>query len=473
MSILLICPPRETAYGPPAFPRLGLAYLSGALYAHQLEHDIVDLGLHLSDWQNELEGRITNHSIFGITSTTFEFSAAGAVAAYIKARVPDAVIILGGPHATLAGEEILSNQDEFDFILKGEGENVLPEFVRLASDGAHDEIGKLPGIHYRCSREIKGQPVAWINDLDRLAKPRYEKFDLEKYAQAPDSMQLLTSRGCPFGCIYCSVGIVMGRKFRSRSAADIFAEIKSLTTDHGTSAFTFNDDNLTFDIARAKALFSLIIDKGLDVRWNASNGIRVDYLDEELVGLMKESGCEEVAIGIESTDDRILKNLKKGTDLNKIEQAIALLNRFEIPLKGFFLVGSPGETRRDVLDSLEFAKNHLKNARFSMLTPYPGTALWQWVSENNYWTANNPIEDIVKYTHIGDGKTCYATPAFPKTEKESTYREVYRQWDEFSHAQSVIGKIKYRIRSCPGLFRLAKWSYQNLKKTLKIFSQPA
>jgi radical SAM superfamily enzyme YgiQ (UPF0313 family) len=463
---LLICPPQKTVYGRPAFPRLGLAYLSGALFEQGIDHDIIDLSLYLDDWPKVLEARLNNHTTFGITSTTFEFKAARQVANHINNHVPDALIILGGPHATLTGQKILTDQPEFDYILKGEGERVLPEFVRSVENDAQNDIERLPGVYQRNSRGINGGRISWIKNLNRISQPRYEKFELEKYAEAPKAMQVLTSRGCSFGCIYCSVGIVMGRKFRFRDPDNIISEIEDLITTYGSSSFSFNDDNLTFDIDRAKALCRLIIDKGLNIRWNASNGIRVDYLDEELVVLMKDSGCEEVAIGIESTNNEILRNLKKGTNLKKIEQAIALFRKYEIPLKGFFLVGSPGETRQDVFNSLAFAKKHLKNARFSMLTPYPGTALWQWVSENNYWTEEKPIEEIINYTHIGEGKTCYETPSFSKNEKESTYQEIYRQWDQFSHSLSFTGRLKYRINAHPRIYKLVKWSYQNLKKAV-------
>jgi radical SAM superfamily enzyme YgiQ (UPF0313 family) len=360
------------------------------------------------------------------------------------------------------------HQNEFDYVLRGEGEAVLPNFVRLEENDSKSDIRSLQGVSCRNTPKNNNNKLTWIKDLNEIPLPRYEKFEMEKYAEAPRAMQVLTSRGCPFGCIYCSVNLIMGRKFRSRTPDDIISEMENLIAQYGTSSFSFNDDNLTFDLNRAKTLCRLIINRGLNISWNASNGIRVDYLDEELVSLMKNSGCDEVAIGIESTNDQILQNLQKGTNLEKIENAISLINRYEIPLKGFFLIGSPGERRKDVFASLEYAKKHLKNARFSMLTPYPGTALWQWVSENKYWTEEKPIEEIINYTHIGEGKTCYETPSFSKPEKESTYHEIYRQWNKFSHSQSFIGKVKYRMRAHPRIYNLAKWSYQSLKKTVKF-----
>jgi radical SAM superfamily enzyme YgiQ (UPF0313 family) len=449
-------------------PRLGLAYLSAALFAQDIDHEILDLRLYLKDWQKVLAARLKSHTAFGITSTTFEFKAARQVAKQIKTLAPEAPITLGGPHATLTGQKILTNHYEFDYVLLGEGEKILPEFVRLVENDAKNDIESLQGVYGRNLLEKNGSKFTWIKDLSDIPLPVYEKFELEKYAEAPKAMQLLTSRGCPFGCIYCSVGLIMGKKFRSRTPDDIISEMEHLIAKYGTSSFSFNDDNLTFDLNRAKMLCRLIIDRGLNIRWNASNGIRVDYLDEELVSLMKNSGCDEVAIGIESTNNEILQNLKKGTNLEKIENAISLIRRYEIPLKGFFLIGSPGETRQDVFDSLEYAKKHLKNSRFSMLTPYPGTALWQWVSDNNYWTEEKPVEEIINYTHIGEGKTCYETPAFSKAEKESTYHEIYRQWDKFSHNHSFAGKIKYRMKEHPRLYQLVSWSYQKLKNTVKL-----
>lgn len=469
MSILLICPPQKTVYGLPALPRLGLAYLSAGLSARDIDHDILDLSLYPKNWRKVLDTRLTRHSVFGITSTTFEFNAADEVARCIKGLIPGAQIILGGPHAILMSKEILKASPEYDYILKGEGENVLPEFVLNFSRQSGGDIMALPGLLRRDKQDVHVNTGAWITDLDVLPFPSYEKFELEKYIDSPTSLPILTSRGCPFSCIYCSVGLVMGRKFRARTPINILTEMEYMVGHYGTSMFSFCDDNLTFDGERAKELFRLLVASGLKIKWNASNGVRVNNLDEEMVSLMKDSGCTELAVGIESTSDNILRRLKKGTTREMVEKAVGLIRKYRIPLKGFFLIGSPDETRENVLDSLEFAKKNLDVARFSMLTPYPGTRLWQWVNENNYWISEDPVKEIIKYTHIGDGKTIYETPEFSKKDKERTYAEVYREWERFSRQSGLFNRMKSAIRSHPLIYEPSRYIYHRLKRIAATF----
>ena len=464
MSMLLIFPPQETVYGTPTLPRLGPAYLSAALDAGGVDHGMLDLSLYSNNWQEVLKTQLKKYRYFGITSTTYEIASASLVARYIRLHLPNASIIVGGSHATLIGKELLMAYPEFDYALKGEGENVLPAYIRLLESGSEDEIKTLPGIISRQGGEIISNNGILIEDLDRLPFPNYQQYELEKYTSSPKALPLLTSRGCPFGCIYCSVGIVMGKKFRYRAPTNIIAEMEYFIGKYGTSIFTLNDDNFTYNVERAKDVCKLIIEKRLNIQWNASNGIRVNNVDEELVSLMKDSGCTELAIGIESCNDNILRRLKKGTNREIIEKAISIIQKYRIPLKGFFLIGSPDETRQDVFNSLEFAKTNIDVARFSMLTPYPGTGLWEWVSENNYWTEANPLEQIINYTHIGEGKTIFETPEFNKSEKEATYQEIYQEWEKFSQNSSFLNRMKFKLRSHPRLYGFARQFYRMTKR---------
>ena len=298
MSILLIYPPKETIHGPEGLPRMGLAYLSASLTNNDIEHDILDLKLYSKNWKQVLNTKLNKYSSFGITSTTFEFDGASEVAKYIKNYAPYSIIIIGGPHATLLGKEILKSHHEFDYCVKGEGEESLPNLVNLIDSECKEDIKNIKGICYRECEKVKFNNCGVINDLDKIPFPNYDKFESDKYGSFKD-LPLLTSRGCPFGCIYCSVGLIMGRKFRARTPENVINEMEYLIGKYGTSYFWFIDDNFTLDIERAKKVCSHIINKGFNIKWSVPNGISVARIDEELVYLMKKSRSEERRVGKE------------------------------------------------------------------------------------------------------------------------------------------------------------------------------
>jgi len=449
MNILLLSPPKETIYGFPIMPRLGLAYLSASLKNNGIDHEILDLNLY-RDWKKALSAKLGKFSLFGIASTTFEFDAAKKVAAYIKNYSSYSKVILGGPHPTLMGNEILKNCKEIDYCIRGEGEESLIKLIHLIESGREKGIKLLKG--------------AVIKDLDKIPFPNYDKFELDKYPAFPNTLPLLTSRGCPSGCIYCSVGMIMGRKFRKRSPQNIVEEIEYLTARYKTSFFQFIDDNFTLDIKRAKEICRCIIKKDLDIKWSLPNGIRVDRIDEELVALMKKAGCIKIAIGIESTNDKVLRNRKRGMSLEIVKKGISLIQKYKIATKGFFLIGSPGETKEDVHDDVEFAiKQRLDEVGFNMLTPYPGSELWNWVRDKGYWTVKEPLEKITKYTHRGKVKAIYETPSLSGKEKEEAYREVQERWNKYRLNKTLKGRIILRLKGCPWVYTLIRRLYRLFK----------
>jgi len=465
MNILLLSPAKETIYGSSTMPRLGLAYLSASLERNRIDHEILDLNLY-KDWKKVLIAKLKNHFFFGITSTTFEFDVAEEVAKYIKKHAPRSIVILGGPHATLMRKEVLKSCNEIDYCIRGEGEESLIKLIHSIESEHEEEIKNIEGVCYREYGEAKCNNYNAINGLDRIPFPNYDKFELEKYTASPISLPLLSSRGCPFNCIYCSVGIIMGKKFRKRSPENIVDEMEYLSAKYGTSSFQIQDDNFTLDIKRAKELCRRIIDRALDIRWCVPNGIRVDRVNEKLIALMKKSGCREIAIGIESTNNDVLRNLKRGMSIETVKKVISLIQKYKIPIKGFFLVGSPGETKKDVNYYVQFAiQQRLYEARFNMLTPYPGTELWNWIEEKGYWTVENPFKEITKCTHIGNVKAIFETPSFSKEEKEKAYQEMWKKWEKYKISKTLKGQLSLRLERYPYIYyTIAKKLYKLLKR---------
>ena len=462
MKILLIIPHTPTVYGQPEMPRLGIAYLSGSLQNNGLEHDILDLNLY-PEWEKELQERAEIYSVFGITSTTFEFENAKKIARLIKKWNPQGKILLGGPHATALGKEILETCEEIDFCCSGEGELCFSELARVLESG--QEVQGIDNLYFRLNKSVKCNDLVQIHNIDDLPFPFYEKFELNKYPSFPYSCPILTSRGCPFQCIYCSVGKTMGKYFRARSPQNVLDEMESLIKKYGISHFSLSDDNFTVDIERAKEICKGMIDRRLNVKYSLSNGIRADRIDDELLSLMKKSGCVEIAIGIESIHDKILKRIKKGSTRKIYEKAISQIQKYKIPLKVFFLIGSPGEKRDDIKDYVKFAKEKgVDVARFGMLVPYPNSELWNWIEENGYWLVDDPLTEVTKYTDIGQVKALYETPCFSKKDKEMAYKEAWNEWEEYVSKRNIRGRVRHILKKHPYVYNRIKSYFFIIKK---------
>lgn len=448
MKVLLIEPATKTIYAQ-IYPRLSLAYLSGCLKSQEIEYSVLDLKLYWN-WQKILKAKLEeSYDFAGITSTTFEYKETKEIASFIKSFSPFTKIVVGGPHATLMRGELLKNDPNIDFCISGDGEY---SFLDLINGSLYRRIA---GLSWRENGEVFNNEEKEIEDLDKLPFPDYSRFELNRYNDILRSFRILTSRGCPFKCIYCTVGKIMGKKFRARTPEHVIKEIKMLSRKYGAKKFNFVDDNFSFDINRAKKICELMIKEKLHIFWTLGNGVRVDSLDEELVSLMKKSGCSLVAFGIESVDEGVLKNLRKGITLPQIEKALKLTKKYNILTKGFFLIGSPGGSKQEVERGFKFAVGKdLFDVSFSMLVPYPGTTLWDEVSKNNYWTVANPTEAVVNYTLIGKVKALYQMPGFTAKEKEEAYRWVWEEWVKHKRKRGLKVKIIEKIKKHPRLVKL-------------------
>jgi radical SAM superfamily enzyme YgiQ (UPF0313 family) len=188
----------------------------------------------------------------------------------------------------------------------------------------------------------------------------------------------MTSRGCPFRCSFCSSGAFLGRKLRLRSPKEVVDEIELLVNKYGVKEIHFEDDNFTLIKDHAKAICREIIARNIKIVWQSPNGVRIDSLDDELIYLMKESGCYRLAFGIESASQKILDRANKMIDLRKVPDAIKKVKKAGIEAHGFFILGLPGETRETAMETINFAtKLSLDLANFALLVPLPGSQIFK------------------------------------------------------------------------------------------------
>ena len=496
MKALLLFPQTETTYGLPNYPPLGLAYLSGILKERNIEHDILDLRLY-KNWKELLISKLkdNNYMIAGMASTVFDHPSAKELASIIKENSPETKVIVGGAHPTLVKEKILKEDKNFDFVLVGEGELTFSELCdSLINKRSLDNIKGL--VFRKDNKIIKNEQRELNNNLDELPFPNYEKFDLKKYhgdtslrgiIKRKTIFPMSTSRGCPYSCTFCSVPVFTGKLFRIRSPENVINEMKILKEKYNVGKIDILDDNFTMNLERAKNICRLMIENKINVKWSTPNGVRADRLDDELVGLMKKSGCDDIAVGIESVDNDVLKKMKKGENIEAIERGIDLLKKNNINIKGFFIIGSNGETKDTALKMLEFAKKHdFKQARFNMLIPYPGTEMASLINDNNYWTVDNPEEELVKYTHIADDiKPIYETPEFNSKDKVEVYKYMTKEWNEYELNKdwkrrfllklsnygivySLLKNLRNRLKKKPTLFPMSCFTLRIKRKLIKL-----
>jgi radical SAM superfamily enzyme YgiQ (UPF0313 family) len=383
MNILLINPASKTSL---VCPPLGLAYLAASLQKSNYQVTILDYSLEKFSKENLLKIiKEKNISIIGLTAVTPNIKETLFLANLIKKKFPKKIIILGGPHATLQAEKILKTTGSIDYILRGEGEIRLPKLIEYILKKECPE--NLAGLTFRKNNQIINTPEAdFISNLDNLPFPARELLDIQKYSKHLFSVRkpattILTSRGCPYHCIYCSKPIT-GSKFRARSPENVVSEIELLKNKYNIKEIIFYDDTFTLDKERVLKICQSMIEKKLGIQWKCET--RVNLVDEELLKLMKKAGCYLIAYGIESGSQKILDILKKNITLSQIERSIKITKEAGIDVLGYFMLGIPGENEKDIQKTINFAKKlNIDYAQFSIATAYPETELYQIAKSQN------------------------------------------------------------------------------------------
>lgn len=209
---------------------------------------------------------------------------------------------------------------------------------------------------------------------------------------------MLPSRGCPYNCIYCTVGLVSGRPWRSRTPENIIAELKSAKKKYGITEFEILDDTFTQKVDRAIKFCDLLINEKINLKWSCPNGIRADRINEELAQKMKESGCHTVLFGVESGNPEVFENIKKGETLEDIERAVKIFKNAGIKAGGYFIIGLPYDNLEKTMESLQFARKiGLDWSHFNILVPYPKTRVWDSITNEGRF-----IEDYKRGSHFAN-----------------------------------------------------------------------
>jgi radical SAM superfamily enzyme YgiQ (UPF0313 family) len=370
--------------GTPRVP-LGVLSLASVLEQRGLRPEVVDLDTLYVAWRaarrapggfarrvaDELASRAAD--VYGLSSICSSYPLTLRIAAALKEARPACRIVLGGPQASAAADETLAAFPAVDAIVRGEGEHSLPEL--LDAWARSRDLSSLPGLSYRSSRGVERTRDAPIpDDLDALPLPAYHLYPrLRRGSPLP----LEAGRGCPYACTFCSTSRFFGRRFRMRSAARIVEDMLALRRRFGTRRFDLVHDNFTVDRRRVVAFCEAVSSAGAGFTWTCSS--RTDTLDDDLIDLMRESGCRGLFFGVETGSEAMQRRIDKRLDLARARARIRRAGRRGIPSTVSFITGFPDETPEDLRATVSFfvdaLRLDLQEPQITLLSPLAGTPM--------------------------------------------------------------------------------------------------
>jgi anaerobic magnesium-protoporphyrin IX monomethyl ester cyclase len=428
-QVLLINPNQDKIYSNspvndfvPHYAPLGLLSIAGPLKSDGHDVTLLDLSVNPGQLGSVLKGK--KPELVGITFTTPLYKEACRLAEAVRKHHQDVLIVAGGPHVSAEPEQILKDS-EFDVSVIGEGDYTFRDLL------VKKRVGEVEGIAYKSGRRVVVNKRRLPVMLDELP---FTPWDLthpadyvvpHPFARRNPVGVMETSRGCVFGCTFCSRA-VFGRSFRAKSPMRVVAELRSMLAN-GFKEIHIMDDGFTTDISRAKRICRLMIEEDVEAPINCPNGIRADRINLELLRLMRKAGFYRVAFGVETGSQRLLNTVCKGLKKDNIRKAFRLCRETGIETVGYFMFGLPGEKESDMQKTIDFAKELGPDfVKFDLTTPFPGSQIYQQLDEKGDWDS---------YTHYGErgGK-----------ETQLAYRYLRKAYNEFYRSPGYMARRVYR-----------------------------
>jgi len=312
--------------------------------------------------------------VVGFTVLTPEVGSAVKFSAVAKEGRGDRIVVWGGHHATFLPDDVL-NYGVVDIVVRGEGEKTAIEMM-LALAYGKEKLSEVKGISYRDDdgKIYHNAEQEMIENLDSIPFPAHHLALFPESFKRMERIGIMTNRGCPFKCGYCSSPTFTKKSVRFRSFENILEEIHYVTGFYNKNIVSFLDDNFTINKKRVIELCEHLIQANMRVSWDTMT--RADILNEDVVKILKKAGCCGVSIGIESGSERILKMINKGVDLSKVIDAYKLLYKYDIPSGANFMAGFPEETLEDIQKTFNLMKKiKTENINFNIFEPIPGSPL--------------------------------------------------------------------------------------------------
>jgi radical SAM superfamily enzyme YgiQ (UPF0313 family) len=380
-------------------PSLGIGYMASVLEHNDVDVDVLDASaLELSYDEIGQEILKRNPDIVSISALTPTIGVALDSADKIKQVKPDTIVVLGGYHPTFEYESVLEEKS-VDVVVRGEGEYTLLELVQTLENNG--DLKNVRGLAFHDEADgslvlTPERPI--VQNLNELPFPAFHLFPMEKYRILNISTNvatIITTRGCPMQCSFCSSAALHGNKLRRRSYQNVCDEIELRLMEENIDTIAFMDDTFTLNKRFVRDFCNEIKRRNLKFWWGCTS--RVDTLDEELLELMKEAGCITLFMGVESADQHVLEKMNKNITLDKTQRAFDLCRKVGIRTIASCVIGMPEDTRESIISTIEFVKKlNPSYALYSLATPYPGTRFYNETFKKDLIT----IKDWSKYTLI-------------------------------------------------------------------------
>ena len=402
-------------------------------------------------------------------------------------------IVAGGPDLNAQYTEYLNNAPSLNAIVLGEGEETIKDLAECLKNGRNWR--NIQNIIYKENNKIIRNPGRpYLEDLDYYF-PAYELIDMEhyfnlnkmgyfarttySYIDSNRSIYIITSRGCPYECTFCSIFIHMGRPFRSNSSEYVINHIKYLIERYNIRHIHFEDDNLTLNLPRFKRILKGIIDNNFDITWDTPNGVRGDLLDREAIELAKKSGCIYLCFGIESGKENTINEIaNKDMNLLKIEESMKTCKEMGIDTQAFYIIGMPGETRRDIEETYKYMFDNFKKYRtiplVNLFRPLKGTSLYQISTDKGYLINTKETNALEKY---GIPQVLFSSNMVETREFDLKYlAKIFQKYKIRLVINAYLGWVKIilsnpmvYIRSFINFFYQLAQNQFNLSKTMRSF----
>ncbi|MFH0826795.1 MAG: radical SAM protein [Candidatus Omnitrophota bacterium] len=379
-SVLLIFQaPRKRNLYVNTLPPLGILSIASFLQRNNILLDVFDFTI-----QNRLDKDLKNYDVVGLSLNMANISTSLETIRYIKKQNPDAKVIIGGP-SCISNPLYFTNNENIDAICTGEGEEAFLDYI---VQGAFIDGKEIAGLYTRKNKHfVYGGERQHKNNLDEYPFPALDKVMIHKYntplrKRFPVS-SIMTSRGCPFHCTFCFHS--MGHEWRARSCINVVDEMEWQVKELGVKEICIQDDNFSLDIKRAKQIFDLIIKRDIMVKLQFPNGLRVDFIELDLLDKMFHAGVWLIGVAPETGSPELMKKIKKCMDLEKVAQVVQWCRKIGINTYANFMIGFPAETMQDLRKTASFIKK--LNPDFIQITrviSIPGTPLYETVTKDDF-----------------------------------------------------------------------------------------
>jgi len=379
-DVVLVYPPAEVIleiYDVPDFPAIGIAYVGNYLEQKTgITPALIDARLSRLSVDETIDEIVAlRPKVIGISAMTSMIITADKVIRGVKERLPGVKVVLGGFHATFLPERTIEEFPSFDYLAVGESELSFAELVQRILRG--EDCHGIPGIWFNDGAKIVSSGRGHTPPtLDELGEPGWHLYDSAIMAEYVKSLPVMSQRGCPFSCTFCSRPY--GQLVRKRTPALVIDEIRRNVERFGVGKIHFYDETFTVDKRHTAAICEGLIGEGLPSRLGFTSMVHANTIDLDLAKLMKRAGCVYVGYGVESGDDDIIKQMKKGVTKERVIRARKILREAGITTMGYFMVGHPNETRKSVLRTIKFmVQLNPDVAAIGIVVPYPGTETWE------------------------------------------------------------------------------------------------